>query len=173
MISNYLKHINQIIIFYKIVIIQFFIILFKRKKKIELLLLEYDTEHLFDNSYIVINYRFENAIYYCFGKHKTAEKHIKIFNIKNFDTKFDLTVYGFFQKKTYLIEFEPKLSLNSDSFKTKLSNLSLKIEEKSIPNLVPSFHLVNKKPKIKHPKVELNQSKINISSTPFKQNEFI
>ena len=87
--------------------------------------LDYENNHLFENSYVVVNYRFRNALYYKFGNHKTLEKQIKIFNLKNFENEFDLIVYGFFRKKRYKLKFEPNLKLNTDDFKTSISNISI------------------------------------------------
>lgn len=160
--------------FLKIVATRFFIILFRRRKRIELLQLDYDEEHIFENSYIVINYRFRNALYYRFGKHRTLQKQIKIFDLQNFDKEFDFIVYGVFQKKKYKLKFEPKLKLNNSSFKTTLLNLTLRLEEKSIPKLTPSlFFCAIKKPILITPEIELNQPKIKISNTTFNQTDFI
>jgi hypothetical protein len=160
--------------FFKIVATRFFIILFRRRKSIELLQLDYDEEHIFEKSYIVINYRFRNALYYRFGKYRTLQKQIKIFDLQNFDKEFDFIVYGFFQKKKYKLRFEPKLKLNSSSFKTTLLNLSLRLEEKPIPKLTPSlFFCVIKKPIIITTEIKLNQTKIKISNTTFNQTDYI
>lgn len=167
MYSQYLKYLLIKLQFIKIVIARFIIILFRKRKTIKLLYLNYDTEHLFDNSLMVINYRFRNAIYYRFGNHKTLEKQIKIFNLKNFDSEFQLTVYGFFQKKTYKLKVEPQLTLNSDSFKTSISNLSLKLEEQNNPILSNlSFQLITKN-------TIINTPKIKVTNNSFNQNEFI
>jgi hypothetical protein len=158
----------------KIVTNRFFIILFRRRKRIELLQLDYDDEHIFEKSYIVINYRFRNALYYRFGKHRTLQKQIKIFDLQNFDKEFDFIVYGFFQKKKYKLKFEPKQKLNNLNFKTTLSNLSLRLEEKSLPKLTPTlFSCVIKKPMVITPEIELNQPKIKISNTTFNQTDYI
>ena len=167
MFTNFLISLLTKLRFIKVVIARFFIILFRRRKRIELLHLQYDTEHVFDNGLMVINYRFKNALYYKFGNHKTLEKQIKIFNLKKFDNEFKLTVYGFFRKKTYKLKVEPQLTLNSDSFKTSISNLSLKLQEQSNPILSNiSFQLIKKKPII-------NTSRIKIKTNSFNQNEFI
>jgi hypothetical protein len=153
---------------------RFFVILFRKRRDIELLRLDYDTEHLFDNSFIVINYRFRNAIYYRFGNHKTLDKQIKIFNINTFDNEFDLIVYGFFQKKIYKIQFEPKFTLNNDSFKTTISNLSIKLIEQNVPKLAQtSIYLHVEKPSIRSKKIKITNQSIQIKTNYFNQNEFI
>ncbi len=146
---------------------RFFIILFRKRKRIELLYLNYDKENLFDTSYILINYRFRNVIYYRFGKHITIEKKIKIFNIKNFENVFDLVVYGLFQKNTYRIQFKTKLALNTDPFKATISNLTVKLIEQKLPKLAyPKIYSNINQPIIKTKKLKINNSS-------FKQNEYI
>lgn len=139
----------------------------------ELLYLNYDTKHLFDNSYIIINYRFRNALYYRFGKHKTVDKKIKIFDLKNLDKELDFTVYGFFETKKYKIKFEPQFKLINDSFKTTFSNLNLKLEEKSIPKLVHNIYCDIKIPKITIPKITIKHKPLKTVNTTFNQNDFI
>jgi hypothetical protein len=156
------------------VIARFFIILFRPRKRIEETYLNYSTEHLFDNSYIIINYRFKNALWYRFGKHITLEKQIKIFNLKNFDKEFDFVVYGFFGSMRYKLKFEPQLTLDSSSFKTAFSYLNLKLEERTIPVLTHSLIKCEiNKPNIKIPEIKINQPKIEILKITFNQNEFI
>jgi hypothetical protein len=156
------------------VIARFFIILFRPRKVIDIIYLNYETKHLFDNSYIIINYRFRNAIYYRFGKYITLEKQIKIFDLKNFDKEFDFVVHGFFRSRTYKLKFEPQLSINTSTFKTTFSNLNLKLEERTIPILTHSLikSEINK-PNIKIPDIKIIQPKIEILKTTFNQNDFI
>lgn len=167
MFTEYFKYLIEKLQFIKIVFYRFFIILFRKRKRIELLYLNYDKEHLFETSYLVINYRFRNAIYYQFGKHLTLEKKIKIFNIKNLENEFDLVVFGFFQKKTYRIQFEPKLALNTDPFKATISNLTVKLIEQKLPKLAhPKIYSNIKQPII-------NTKKIKIKNNSYNQNEYI
>lgn len=174
MFTHYIKYLLIKLQFLKVVMARFFVIFFRKRRNIELLYLEYDTEHLFDTSFIVFNYRFRNAIYYRFGNHKTLEKKIKIFNIKTFDNEFDLIVYGFFQKKIYKIQFEPQLTLNNDSFKTTISNLTLKLIEQNVPKLAhPSIFLDIEKPNINFQKIKITNQSIQIKTNSFNQNEFI
>ena len=174
MFSYYITYLIEKLNFLKVVISRFLTILFRRRKEIELLHLEYDTKYLFDNSFIIINYRFRNAIYFQFGNHITLEKEIKIFNLKKIDNEFQLNVYGFFRRKRYLLKFEPKLTLESQKFKTSFSNFCLKIEEQNIPNFPqPLFYLAIDKPSIKPPKTKIVNKTITTKTNSFNQNEFI
>lgn len=156
------------------VIARFFKILFRRKKEIEQLFINYDTEHLFENSYIIINYRFRNALYYQFGATKTLEKHIKIFDLKNCDKEMDFVVYGLFDRIPYKLTFEPQLTIENSSFKTSFSNLNIKLTERTIPKLIHSKVDCNiKTPSVITPTIRIKQPNIKISNKTFNQNEFI
>jgi hypothetical protein len=174
MFSHYLTYLLEKLRFIKVVIARFLIILFRRIKGIELLRLEYDREHLFDKSFIIIHYRFRNAIYYRFENHKTLEKEIKIFNLKNFANEFTLTAYGFFRKKTYKLKFEPKLTLETSNFKTNFSNLVNDFEFKTIPNLsTQPFNIELNEIEIKARKLKITPHKLVLKHETFNQNDFI
>lgn len=174
MFSHYLKCLLERLHFFKIVITRFLLILFRRRKGIELLSLDYNSEHLFENSFILINYRFKNAIYYQFGNHTTLEKKVKIFNLSNFEKDFKFTVYGFFRKKTYHLKFQPILTLESEKFRTSFSNFNILLEEQFIPNLsFPIISLKLEEPVIRVPKLEVSSNTIKIKINSFNQNDYI
>lgn len=156
------------------VVARFFKILFRKNKTIELIHLEYSNNPIFENGYIIINYRFRNAIYYRFNSIKTLEKQIKIFDLTNIEHEFDLDVYGFFQKKKYRIKIEPQLAFKSQSFKTKFKNLAKQMEFEQLESVnIPSLII---KPKIENillPKIKLKNHPIIFKSNSFNQNDFI
>lgn len=156
------------------IVFRFFIILFRRKKSIDLLHLDYATEHIFDNSYIILKYRFRNALWYRLGNHKTLEKQIKIFNLKKIDKEFDFVVYGFFQKKKYHLIFEPKLTIDTKSFKTRFHNLSNHLEFQAAPLLsIPIFYPDIKELQVTIPKTEITIKPIQTITNAYNQTDFI
>lgn len=158
--------------FVMVVIWRALVVLFRSRRGIEQLRLEYLNEHLFDISYIILQYRFRNALWYRFGKHNTLEKEIKIFNLTNFDREFDLIVYGLFRKKTYHLKFEPTLTLENKYFKTELQNKSVELTRQS--NLAfPEFTWVLSLPTIQLGTVEFNAKKITIQNNAYNQTDFI
>ncbi len=174
MFTNQLTYLLEKFHFKLVVIARFFKILFRRNKDIIEIFLNYETEHLFDNSYLVINYRFRNALYYQFDATKTLEKHIKIFDLKNCDKEMDFIVYGLFNKIPYKLKFESQRTLENSSFKTSFSNLNIKLYERTIPKLIHSkvnCHI--KTPFITTSRIKINQPSIKISKTNFNQNEFV
>ncbi|KAF2509401.1 hypothetical protein EYY60_13565 [Flavobacterium zhairuonense] len=174
MISHHLKYLFKQIAFTKTVLIRFLIILFKKNKNIELLKLNYETNHLFRNSFIIIDYEFDNALWYSFNNKKTLEKSIKIFNLENISPSMDIVIHGFFRKKKYSLKFEPTLKIENQSFKTNFSNLSLNLKENLIPRLThPLIEISISKPEIETAKVNIKYQAINFKHNTYNQNEFI
>jgi len=169
LIAKILKYFSIYINFLGIVMLRFLKILLRKRKKIEIIYLNYSDKHLFESSYIILNYRFKNALWYRFGKHRTTDENIKIFNLKNFEKEFDLVVYGFFRKKVFRLKFEPKNVLNTDKFKTQFNHLSNDLVIKTPPNFyrLPLLLKLNElKPNnvtivLQHQKIELKTNKYN------------
>ncbi len=149
-------------------------ILFRKEREIQKLYLDYSDDFLFENSYIILNYRFRNAIYYRFADQISFDKKLKIFDLNNFEREFELIVYGFFQQKTYLLKFEPNLILKSTDFKIEFQNLNNIFDFKSIPNLKAAIFEPNLDDiVIKKSKIAITKIEIILKHKQFKQNEFI
>lgn len=160
--------------FLLVIIKRSIIILFRKRKKVELLYLDYTYEPIFENSYIFIKYRFRNALSYSFAGYPTLEKEIKIFNLKNFDKEIEFIVYGLFHKKVYQLKFTPTHSLETKSFKTGFSNLSFIPRFKPLPDLAA----VGFSPEIKKPIIVIQKALVNIpniilQTNIYNQNDFI
>lgn len=172
-----LKNLNNIfknLQFYKIVLIRLLTICFRKNKEIRLLHLKYNDKYLFENSYIIINYRFRNAIYYRFGNHITTEKEIKIFDLLNFNNEFDLIVYGFFKRKIYHLKFSPEVAIDTNGFRTQFQNFSNPIHFQYIESIEKHpIYIENKKESISIPKISILNKTINFNKSSFNQNDFI
>ncbi len=174
MLSQYLKYLIEQISFTKTVLTRFFVILFKRNKNIEFIKLNYERKYLFKNSFIIIDYEFNNALWYSFNNRKTLEKSIKIFNLENISSNMDIVVHGLFRKKTYSLKFDPSLKIENQSFKTIFSNLSLNLEENRTPRLIhSSIEISIPNPEIKTSKVNIKNQDFNFKHNTYNQNEFI
>lgn len=174
MFSDQLKFLIKQGAFAKIVLVRFLIIIFKRNKNIQLIKLNYNTNHLFKNSFIIIEYQFNNALWYSFDNKKTLEKSIKIFNLENIDSNLNLVVYGFFQKKKYILKFDSTLKIENQNFKTNFSNLSLNLEKNSIPKLTPSLVEISiSEPPLKKSKIKITNQTFDVTHNNYNQNEFI
>lgn len=136
--------------------------------------LDYTDLGMFESGYMILNYRFRNAIYYRFGKHITLEQNIKIFDSINFEKEFELTVFGFFEKKKYHLKFEPKLKLITRDFKAEISNLKNNFKFKTIPYLCAlNFKVELVEIEIKSKKLKIMHNKILYKQVKFNQNDFI
>ena len=172
-----LKYLNKLfckIQFYKVVLSRFLNISFRKNKEILLLHLNYHDKYLFENSYVIINYRFKNAIFYRFGDHITTEKQIKIFDLVNFSNEFDFIVYGFFKRKVYHLKLRPQLTINTNGFMTKFRNSSNSIRFQYIEgiDIIPPF-IENKTESILISEISVETKTIKFNKTSFNQNDFI
>lgn len=156
------------------IISNFFKILFKRNKSIQCIYLDYSDRYLFQSGYIIVNYKFKNALWYKFGKNHTTQPSIKIFNLNNFDKEFDLVVYGLFRKKVYRLKFEPQHVLETKTFQTQIEKINRDVNLKPIPilNFKP-IHLNLGFVKLRNRDVSIKMNTIKISSTNFKLTDYI
>ena len=174
MFSHQLKHLLKQGAFAIVVLVRLLIILFKRNKNIQLIKLDYNTNHLFKNSFIIIDYQFNNVLWYSFNNKKTLEKSIKIFNLKNIDSNVNLVVRGLFRKKKYVLKFDPTLKIENQNFKTNFSNLSFNLKKNSIPKLSPLLIEISvSEPSLKKSKTRIANQTLNIKYNNYNKNEFI
>jgi hypothetical protein len=167
--SDHIKPIAKKIRFLLIVCGRFFIILFRWRKGIKLLCLDYAKKYQFDNSYLIIRYRFRNALWYNFKNiKKTTEKKIIVLNLKNVPVMpIELTAYGFFRSKTFHISVTPESILQNNSFKTAIKGIN-EIEIYSKPIILKEI-----KPTPTLPKIKLNHSEIQIKQPSYNQTDFL
>jgi hypothetical protein len=165
--------INSVKLYFKIAL-RFLLILFRKERHLVELHFDSGNESLFEDSFLIIKYRFKNAIYYKVNNKLTLENQVKIFNIKNINTVIPFIVYGWFEKKHYLIEVQPDKSLNSTPFKTKFSNLSVSLTTIAIPKLVANqIDIKTKTVAIETSKVYMANNKIQVKTNSFTQNDFL
>jgi hypothetical protein len=149
-------------------------IVFKSNRAINLVYLNHNADLLFESSFLVIKYNFQNALFYKINNQTTLSNTPKVFNLSVITNPIEFVVYGFFEKQTYYIEFEPSLTFNSKSFNTSISNFNIELNNPSKLNL--SIKTIQNKintPKIRKQTIILNNQKIKILTQPFNQKEFI
>jgi len=167
--SDYFKPIANKIKFVAIVIGRFFKIMLRRRKRIELLKLEYSKKYLFDKSFLIIEYRFKNVLWYNFKdlKRTTGKKSI-VFNLSNINTsKIVFIVHGFLQKKVYHLTVQPENLLVTKSFQNTFFNFNKKM------NFSPSLKLLAKKPIVKVSNIDIKKNPLIINHSPYNQTDFI
>ncbi len=131
--------------------------------------LDYSRKYVFDKSYLVISYKFKNALWYNFKNlKKTTEKQSVVFNLKNIETNnITLIVYGFFQKKIYHINIQSEKTLETKSFKTIISGINKQT------TFAASIKLDRKNTLIHLPKINVPKTKIAINHSSYTQTDFI
>lgn len=167
--SDYINPIAKRIHFLIVVIIRFFVILFRWKKGIKLLHLNYEKKYHFDNSYLIIRYNFRNVLWYSFKKIKktTARKPI-VLNLKNLpELPIELTVFGFFRSKTFYISVIPENILQNCSFKVSIEGIN------EVEYISKQIVLKAMKPRPFLPKVKLNHLRIQVKQPSYNQTDFL
>lgn len=150
------------------------IILFRKERNVELLELTFSEKFLFVNGYLIIRYRFRNALYYQFDNVKTIENQLKIFDISNFKNEFNLVVHGLYEKKVYSIKVNPENRIHNQNFKTEFNNFKTELEFFDIPNL-KSNNLIIKELQfnINRKVISVKKQQIKKQNYPFNQSEFL
>lgn len=167
MFSNYFPYLINKLHFLLIVTTRFLKIVFKSNRAIKLEYLNHNADQLFDSSFLVVSYNFQNALYFKINNQTTLSNTPKIFNLNEITNPIEFIVYGFYQKQTFYIAFQPSLTLKSNSFVTSISNLNIELNNPS--NLILSIKNIQNK--IISPKIK--KQKIKILTNPFNQKEFI
>ena len=171
--------IKQLLIFTKFnltKISKWFGILFKKNRKLKNISLDYYKNWHLDNSYLIVDLKFKNAIYFKVGKIKSFDFSIPlILNLQNLQTKsIKVEVFGFLQKQVYEIELNKEIKLETKSFKTKFENLSLiEIPRNKAKLKIANFWLSLGKTKVRIQSVSVNTNNITIKSNKFKIQEYI
>lgn len=106
-------------------------------------------------------------------KHKTLDKHLIVFNLPNAGKVVDLTVYGFFRKKSFTISLTPQVEIETQSFQTSVSSFSRMptIKDAEIQENLPVLKIPTIA--IKKQTAIQNIPVIAFNATPFNQNELI
>lgn len=153
---------------------RFCIVMFRKRKGLELLYLDYQDRNLFNNSVVIINYGFKNAIYYKFGSHITTDSKIKLFNLNKIPPEFPLTVYGFFRRQHYILKLRPENILINRTFRAQFSNLNPELVDKVFPKKYSNdFSSGIKRIDIKLPEIASNFKPIELNHNSFNKTDFL
>jgi hypothetical protein len=174
MFSNLISVFIVYIKLYFKIALRFLFILFRKDKRLIELHFESNSDVLFDNSFLILKYRFKNAIYYNIDNKVTLDNKVKIYNVKNCNKTIPFIVYGWLETKQYLIEVKPNKSLKSDTFFTQINNLKISLIPLEIPKLSPNPIDINSKTfSVNTPKVFIELNKVQIKTNSFTQNDFL
>ena len=166
-------------IFLKFSLLKFwkiFILIFKWNKNIQPIQLSYLRDWRFEKSYLIIHFKFKNAVWYKLKsiQRVSCTKPI-ILNLENLkENKVEFIVYGFLRKKIYVIDTSKSETLSTNNFKTSISKINT---IKEIDNRV-KFKLRKPILERQHSKIKLDDIKTNfypieITFNNYNQKEFI
>ena len=151
-------------------------VLFSQNRQLKKITFGYFRNWQFDNSYLLIDFQFENAIWFevCGIKSVDFSKPI-VLNLENIKTdKIDFTVYGFSEKQTYEITPNNVSRVATKEFKTTIKNISsIQIQEQQTLVSVPKFDFLSPKPQIKSQEISVTKTEIAIFHQPFKIQEHL
>ena len=124
--SGYVKPALVKIRFVFIVWARFFKVLFRLSKQLEIINLEYTKRHQFEQSLLVIHYRFRNVLWYHFkGIKRTTEEGTLILNLSNVrEMPVVLIVHGFLKKRIFHIDVSPEVRMQTKLFQTEINKLN-------------------------------------------------
>ncbi len=103
----------------------FFIILFRRKKKLSVNSLYYFRYWRFSNSYMVLDFHVSNAIWFRLGNlYGTKFNKPIVLNLNQINEDHLLLEFiGLFQKRSCTIDLRKEASLNSGDFRTEIKHI--------------------------------------------------
>ena len=169
--SNRYKHIGNLLKFYSLKFGKWILLLFKPNKKLKNISFNYLRNWHVDNAYLIIDFKFKNAIWFKIGKFKSTDfNHPLALNLQVIHSDvLEFEVYGFLQKQTILIQLSKELKINTEVFKTKILTIN------NI-TLIPNKTLVKEskvKTKITMSDLRPRKLSIEINHSNFKIQDYI
>ena len=173
---NILKRLVSFLKFHFVKIGKLLAIVFKKNKRLQKLSFDYYKNWHSDNSYLVVDIKFKNAIYFKVDDTKSFDFTIPL--ILNLQTlKVDdikVEVFGFFQKQAFIIELKKEFQLNSKHFRTAIENISpVDISRQKTRIKIPNLRFAFGKHKVAIQSVMVKSKHIAIKSNEFKIQEFL
>ncbi len=151
-------------------------ILFKRRKKLEKISFDYYKNWHFDNAYLVVDFKFKNAVWFRIGKFKSFDfsKPI-ILNLENIQSDtINFEVFGFFQKQVYEIDLNRENQINTQPFKTKIDNINtFELIPQKARTQIPKIGLHIADPTFAFEKITIKPQNIQLDYKPFKIQDYI
>ena len=175
-IFDILKQLIAFLKFHFVRIGKWVAILFKRNRQLKTLSFDYYKNWHSDNSYLVVDFKFKNAIFFKIGGTKSFDfTKSLILNLQKLNTdNIKIEVFGFFQKQVFIIELNKEFQLNSKPFRIAIENIStIEITRQKIKTKIPSLWFAFGKPKTTIPSVSVNSNQIAINHKKFNTQEYI
>ncbi len=171
-----LKKIVSIFKFQSILILKWIQIFLKKDRSLEKVSFDYYRNWHSEKSFLIVELKFENAIYFKVGNLRKFEfSKPFVLNLELVATKtISVEVFGFFQKQVLVIDLKKELQTNTESFKTTIQNFrtfELGDHKTELGLIKPRLSAL--KPEILNRNVNINISSITVNFTKFKSQNFL
>lgn len=152
------------------------IVLCKQNKALEKIEFDYYKEWHFDNAYLVVEFQFKNALWFRIGNFRSAkfDKRI-VLNIQNVDSEtLPFEVFGLNQKQTFQIQLQKELTLETGTFKTRITNHNrLKLQPFQLLSRTPKIGITPYIPIVKRTELRAESKPVQMKYNQFKTEDFI
>lgn len=110
------------------VLLRFCRLLLKRKNCLQVLYMRYTYRYLFQQSYLVIQCRCSNALWLSVAEYGVFTGEYIVLNLSKLaHSQLQLTVQGFFSKRMFYLEVEPRWQLQTQTFKTEIPDWKIPV----------------------------------------------
>lgn len=159
--------------------------LFKRNKKLKKIEFSYYKYWHFDNAFLIVNFLFENVLYFKIGKKKYLElSRPVIINLQRENVEnIKIEIIGFRQKQDCLVEVNKQMHLATDSFNTKPNKAKLGVilqakPKITLPNFIQSVDklkigLSNLRPNLSIQSFSIHSKRITVNNNKFNTQDYI
>lgn len=151
-------------------------ILFKKDRRLEKVLFDYYRNWQSEKSFLIVELKFRNAIYFKVGDMRKVEfSKPLVLNLELLATKtINVEVFGFFQKQVFIIDLKKEIQTNTESFKTTIQNFrTFELGDYKTELSLIKLRLSALKPEIFNRNVSINSSPITVNFTKFKFQNFL
>ena len=162
--------------FHFVKIVKLLAILFKKNRRLKKISFDYYKNWHSNNSYLVVDIMFRNAIYFKVGKSKCFDfKKPLILNLQTLNTdNIKIEVFGFFQKQVLTIKPNKEFQLNSKPFRTVIKNISpFEISRQKTRTKISNLWFAKVKPKVNIQGVSIKKTQIAINNNNFNNHDFL
>ena len=175
-IFDILKQLIAFLKFHFVRIGKWFAILFRRNRKLKKISFDYYKNWHSDNSYLVVDFKFRNAIFFKVGNTKSFDfTKLLILNLQKLNAdSIKIEVFGFFQKDTFIIDLNKEIQLNSKPFRTVIENISpVEITGQKIRTKKTKLWMTRDKIKVANKSVSINTPQIAIKYNNFNNQDLL
>lgn len=169
-IFDILKQLIAFLKFHFVRIGKWFAILFKRNRQLKKLSFDYYKNWHSNNSYLLVDFKFRNAIYFKVGNNKSFDfTKPLILNLQRLNTEIiKVEVFGFFQKLVLIIELNKEFQFNSKPLRAEIKNISpVEITRQKIRTKKTKLWMTRDKIKVANKSVSINTPQIAIKYNNF------